>query len=168
MGRLAALLSIALAVAIFAGAAHARSSNFPTKGKVVPGKTIAGVGLSDTETTVQHKWGHNYKVCAYCKTTTWFYEYATGEPLGAAVKFQNNKVVAVFTLGSPAGWGVQGAMMGDPVSNVYNLFGNTGTVNCIGYDALTVRIGPTTMSFYSASGTIYGFAITAPTQPACQ
>jgi hypothetical protein len=168
MGKLAALMSLALALAVFAGSAQARSTNFPTKGKVVPGKTIAGVGLADTPTTVQKKWGHNYKVCTYCKTQTWFYEYAQGEPLGAAVKFVNNKVVAVFTLGSPAGWGVQGAMMGDPVSNVYNLFGSTGTVNCIGYDALTVRIGQTTMSFYSAGGTIYGFAITGPSQPACQ
>ena len=48
----------------------------------------------------------------------------------------------MFTLGSPAGWGVKGVMMGDPVSNVYNLFGNTGSASCIGYDALTIRIGP--------------------------
>ena len=78
------------------------------------------------------------------------------------------KVVAVFTLGSPSGWGAKGAMMFDPVSNVYNLFGNPGDAQCIGYDALTVRVGSNTMSFYTASGVIYGYALTAPSQPACQ
>jgi hypothetical protein len=78
------------------------------------------------------------------------------------------KVVAVFTLGSPTGWGTKGAMMFDPVSNIYNLFGNTGDAQCIGYDALTVRIGGSTMSFYTASGVIYGYALTAPSQPPCQ
>jgi hypothetical protein len=128
----------------------------------------------------------------------WLYEYPGGEPLGAAIKFgvpagsavptsatkttkkaaatttpasklnPAAKVVAVFTLGSPLGWGTKGAMMFDPVSNVYNLFGNTGDAQCIGYDALTVRIGSSTMSFYTASGVIYGYALTAPSQSPCQ
>jgi hypothetical protein len=78
------------------------------------------------------------------------------------------KVVAVFTLGSPVNWGVKGAMMFDPVSNVYNLFGNTGDAQCIGYDALTVKVGANTFSFYTANGVIYGYALTAPSQPACE
>jgi hypothetical protein len=77
-------------------------------------------------------------------------------------------VVAVFTLGSPLGWGVKGAMMFDPVSNIYNLFGNTGDAQCIGYDALTVRVGGNTFSFYTANGVIYGYALTAASQPACE
>jgi hypothetical protein len=157
-----------LAFAVYVGSAAAHSTGFPSKGKVVPGKTIGGVGLTDTTLTVVHKWGRNYKVCTYCKKQTWFYEYPTGEPLGAAVKFEKGKVVSVFTLGSPAGWGVKGVMMGDPVSNVYNLFGNTGSVSCIGYDALTIKIGASTMSFYTTGGTIYGFALTGPTEPVCQ
>jgi len=156
------------AFAVVAGSAAAHSTAFPAKGKVVPGKTIGGVGLTDTTTTVQMKWGRNYRVCSYCKKVTWFYMYPAGEPLGAAVKFEKGKVVSVFTLGSPAGWGVKGVMMGDPVSNVYNLFGNTGSASCIGYDALTVRIGTGTMSFYTTGGTIYGFALTGPTESVCQ
>lgn len=78
-------------------------------------------------------------------------------------------VVAVFTLGSPVGWGIKGQiMMGDPVSNVYNVFGSPATDNCIGYSALTVRIGSSTTAFYSSSGVIYGFALTAPSQSPCQ
>jgi hypothetical protein len=168
MRKQALVFFVVLAFVAVVGSAGARTTGFPVKGKVVPGKTIGGVGLTDTVASVQKKWGRNYKVCPYCKTLTWFYEYPTGEPLGAAVKFVNKKVVAVFTLGSPAGWGVKGVMMGDPASNVYNLFGNTGSVSCIGYDALTIRIGKNTMSFYTTGGTIYGYALTAPSQPACQ
>ena len=168
MRNQALIVLAVLAFGVAAGSASARNTGFPVKGVVVPGKTIGGVGLTDTTLTVVHKWGRNYKVCPYCKKVTWFYEYPTGEPLGAAVKFEKGKVVSVFTLGSPAGWGVKGVMMGDPVSNVYNLFGNTGSVSCIGYDALTIRIGRNTMSFYTTGGTIYGFALTGPTERPCQ
>jgi hypothetical protein len=168
MRKQALVVFVVLAFAVVVGSAAGRTTGFPSKGTVVPGKTIGGVGLADTTTTVQHKWGRNYRVCSYCKKLTWFYEYPTGEPLGAAVKFQKGKVVSVFTLGSPAGWGVKGVMMGDPVSNVYNLFGNTGSASCIGYDALTIKIGSGTMSFYTTGGTIYGFALTGPTESPCQ
>jgi hypothetical protein len=167
---LAVFMSVVVALSAHAHAGQRRADNFPTRGKVVPGKTIGGISLGMTEAQVKAHWGGNYvigpqPVRGY---TTWLYEYRGAEPLGAAVKFQNNKVVAVFTLGSPAGWGLSGAMMGDPISNVYNVFGSTGQANCIGYDALTVRIGPTTTSFYSAAGVIYGYALTAASQPACQ
>jgi hypothetical protein len=159
---------VALSSHTHAGQAH--SANFPTRGKVVPGKTIGGISLGMTEAQVKAHWGANYKIGPNVGAgfTTWLYVYKGAEPLGAAVKFQANKVVAVFTLGSPAGWGLTGAMMGDPISNVYNLFGSTGQANCIGYDALTVRIGTSTTAFYSAAGVIYGYALTAPSQSACQ
>lgn len=163
------VLSLALALASQAGAAQARATNFPVRGLVVPGMTIGAVGLGMTELEVRQRWGHNYDLYAKtATTTTWLYEYTIGEPLGAAVKFLDDKVVAVFTLGSPAGWGLKGIMMGDPVSNVYNLYGSPGTANCIGYSALTVRIGSGTTSFYSADGVIYGYALTAPSQSPCQ
>jgi hypothetical protein len=168
MRKQALVVVVVLAFAVYVGSAGAHTAGFPAKGKIVPGKTIGGVGLTDTTTSVQHKWGKATKVCSYCKKLTWFYMYPTGEPLGAAVKFEQGKVVSVFTLGSPAGWGVKGVMMGDPASNVYNLFGNTGSASCIGYDALTVRVGKSTMSFYTTGGTIYGFALTGPTESPCQ
>jgi hypothetical protein len=161
-------LSLFLALSSHGAAAQSRAAGFPIRGVVVPGKSIGTISLGMTETQVRTHWGRNYNVCASCGLTTWLYTYRGGEPLGAAVRFVNNKVVAVFTLGSPAGWGLKGVMMGDPLSNVYNLFGNTGDSQCIGYDALTVRIGQATMAFYDASGVIYGYALTAPSQPVCQ
>ena len=237
-------------------ASAARSTNFPTRGIVIPGQSIGGVGVGLTQDQVKARWGGNYRVCQNCgKNLVWLYVYPGAEPLGAAVKFNvpspesggspaakaavkaekaadlaqtmetklgaaavlatkkaktsptaANKAaaakaaaaadaaaanartaeaaaakavaaasstkggtsVAVFTLGSPAGWGLKGVMMGDPVSNIYNLYGSPGTTNCIGYDALTVRIGQTTTAFYSAGGTIYGFALTAGSESPCQ
>ena len=167
---LAVLMSVLVALSSHTHAGQSHAANFPTRGKVVPGKNIGGISLGMTEAQVKAHWGGNYVIGPKVGTgyTTWLYEYRGAEPLGAAVKFQNNRVVAVFTLGSPAGWGLQGAMMGDPISNVYNLYGSTGQANCIGYSALTVRIGTATTSFYSASGVIYGYALTSASQPACQ
>ena len=193
----AVVLSAVLALVSHSASTPSHAANFPSKGNVVPGQTIGGIGLGMSELQVKQRWGHNYSVCTTCggRNLIWLYEYQGGEPLGAAVKFNipntasstsksskttskaavaaaaaaaTAKVVAVFTLGSPLGWGVKGAMMFDPVSNVYNIFGNPGTANCVGYTALTIRIGANTMSFYSASGVIYGFALTAPSQSPCQ
>ena len=133
------------------------------------------------------------------KKLIWLFEYKGSEPLGAAVKFDapapkgstnsqnvkgvapsgnllgaanapgNSKVVAVFTLGSPTGWGVKGKVMTfGPVTDVYNVYGNLNTVQCIGYVALTAKVGQNTFAFYTSSGVIYGFALTGPSEPACQ
>jgi hypothetical protein len=151
-------------------AVPARSNtHFPVRGIVVPGVSFAGVKLGQTEQQVAALWGKNYTLCASCKDPTWLYIYPGGDPLGAAVRFERNKVVAVFSLGSPAGWRTdKGLFMGDPISNVYNYFGTTGTTRCIGFDALTVRLGNSVTAFYSAAGVIYGFAMVAGNLSVCQ
>ena len=93
---------------------------------------------------------------------------AETEAAAAAAAAKLVTVIAVFTLGSPVGWGLQGLKMGDPVSNVYNLYSNPGDVNCIGYSALTVGSTSATTSFYTANGVIYGFALTARSQSPCE
>jgi hypothetical protein len=118
---------------------------------------------------VKTVWGPKYKTCTYCTDITWLYMYRTGEPLGAAARFEQGKVVAVFTLGSPAGWKTdKGLAMGDGISNVYQYFSNTGTKRCIGFDAITTQTGNVTTAFYSAAGVVYGFAMVIPGMTVCQ
>jgi hypothetical protein len=163
------VLAFVLALALVAQAGSVSTGHFPSAGVVVPGVSFAGVKLGYTEQQVRAIWGNNFKTCAYCADTTWLYVYRGAEPLGAAVRFRNNKLVAVFSLGSPAGWKTdKGLFMGDPISNVYNFYGQTGTTRCIGFDALTVRIGSSTTAFYSAAGVVYGFAIVGAGLPVCQ
>jgi hypothetical protein len=193
-GGLAAAIAVALSAVAYATAAPARETNFPSKGVVVPGVSIGGIQIAMTEAQVIARWGHGFEVCTTCgPNLTWLYEYKGSEPLGAAVRFDvkgpwdghkktnpeasytatkyptTGKVIAVFTLGSPLGWGTKGkVMMFDPVSNVYNVLGNPQTVACIGYTALVVRAGQNSMSIYTASGVVYGFALTGPKEPPCQ
>jgi hypothetical protein len=177
--------------------AMAASANLPAAGKVVPGRSIGGVSLGMTEAQVVKIWGPLYEVCTRCGAQlVWLYEYRGEVGSGAAIKFNiptpavtstgtvaklspkaaataktlgaKARVVAVFTLGEPEDWGVKGAMIGDPPSNVYNLFGNTGNTQCIGYSAMTVDIGGVITSFYSSSGVIYGFALTNSNESPCE
>ena len=162
-------LSAQRAVATAEAATARSSSHFPVRGIVVPGVSFAGLKLGQTEQQVAALWGKNYTLCTFCADATWLYVYPGGEPLGAGVRFKQNKVIAVFSLGSPAGWRTdKGLFMGDPISNVYSYFGTTGTTRCIGFDALTVRLGNSVTAFYSAAGVIYGFAIVAQSLSVCQ
>lgn len=160
---------LSLAVALSSHSGTQAAGHFPTRGLVVPGVSFAGVKLGDTEQRVRARWGNRFSVCSYCTDTTWLYTYQFGEPLGAAVRFENNKAVALFSLGSPAGWKTdKGLAMGDPISDVYQYYATTGTTRCIGFDALTARIGRSVTAFYSAAGVIYGFAIVNPGMTVCQ
>jgi hypothetical protein len=168
VSHLARLSLVALAVLALVATGTAAAGSFPTRGKVVLGTSIAGIKLGETQTAVKSAWGPKYDLCTQCKDQTWLYEYQGGEPLGAAVRFEKSKVVAVFTLGSPAGWGTKGLMMGDPLANIYSVYANINDVHCIGYDALTVKVPAGTMAFYSAAGVIYGYALTAGKLTPCQ
>ena len=167
----AVLLSLALALVPHA---HAKAQGqLPTRGVFVPGVSLVGVKLGDTQTKVKATLGANYSICPtenkLCKEPVWLFEYTRGEPLGVAVKFHNGKVSAVFTLGAIAGWKTkEGLKMGDPVSNIYSFYQTPIYTKCIGFEALSMRKGTITSSIYTASGVVYGFALTAPTEAICQ
>jgi hypothetical protein len=188
MSRRALLLLIVVSALVSAPAAAARPAAatgvIPQQGVFVVGKTLAGVGLGFTMAQVKAHWGAGYTLCTakpLCSATqpVWLFEYHVGEPLGVAVRFRDGKTVSVFTLGAVGvqplsaggggGWKTaQGLHITDPVSDIFSFYsGATIDTNCLFYGAISLRQNGVTSSFYTASGTIYGFALTAPGEPIC-
>jgi hypothetical protein len=168
-----ALASI-LVVAALALVPGAGAGQLPTRGVFIPGVSLAGVKLGFDQTKVKAALGSNYRLCTtansnLCKEPLWLYEYARGEPLGVAVRFHSGKVTAVFTLGAIQGWKTKdGLKMYDPVSNIYSFYETPIYTKCIGFEAFSMRKAGVTSSFYTASGVVYGFALTAPGEAICQ
>ena len=169
------LLTAALAVVPAVDAQNARlAGQLPTRGVFVPGVSLAGIQLGFTQTRVKAALGSNYRLCTIansnlCKEPLWLFEYQRGEPLGVAVRFHNSKVSAVFTLGAIQGWKTrEGLKMYDPVSNIYSLYETPIYTKCIGFEAFSMRKGTITSSIYTASGVVYGFALTARGEAICQ
>jgi hypothetical protein len=171
------LLALAFALALVPGGlarpAHV-AGQLPTRGIFVPGVSLAGVKLGYTQDKVKAALGPNYRLCTVansnlCKEPLWLYEYQRGEPLGVAVRFKHKIVSAVFTLGAIQGWKTsEGLKMYDPVSNIYSLYETPIYSKCIGFEAFSMKKGTITSSFYTASGVVYGFALTAPGEAICQ
>jgi hypothetical protein len=173
--RVVWLLALALAVAPAAMARNQRvSGQLPTRGIFVPGVSLAGVHLGYTQSKVKAVLGSNYRPCTVamsnlCKEPLWLFEYTRGEPLGVGVKFHSGKVSAIFTLGAIQGWKTkEGLKMYDPVSNIYSFYETPIYTKCIGFEAFSSRRGTITSSIYTASGVVYGFALTAPGEAICQ
>ena len=163
------VLSAALALFAHTGSHAAARGHLPMRGVVVPGVSLAGIRIGDTGQHVRQVWGSSFVTCKYCSDPTWLYEYVNGEPLGTAARFQKGRVVAVFTLGSPAGWRTnRGLYIGAPISNAYEFLQSTGTTRCIGFDAITLRHGNVVTAIYSSAGVVYGFALVTPAMTVCQ
>jgi hypothetical protein len=171
----AALVAILGALALLVVPTVGAAGSLPARGVFVPGVSLAGVQLGFTQAKVKAALGSNYRICttatapSLCKEPLWLFQYTRGEPLGVGVKFHNNKVSAVFTLGAIQGWKTrEGLKMYDPVSNIYSLYETPIYTKCIGFEAFSMRKGTVTSSIYTASGVVYGFALTAPGEAICQ
>jgi hypothetical protein len=168
--------ALALAVALAAvlptqAVASSAHRTLPLRGVLVPGKSLAGVKLGDPEQRVRALWGTDYRLCQGCDRTTWLFTYPEPDSLCAAVSFVHGRVVAVFTLGAPAGWhSVHGLQLGEGSERIDAVYG-TGLrwQSCIGYVALSLRArNGVVTSIYSDGETVYGFALTHTSQPVCQ
>jgi hypothetical protein len=166
---------LALALVLAALALPAQSIATPTKaalpqkGLLVPGKSLAGVKLGDPVQRVLELWGRDYRVCSWCDVPTWFFTYPD-QGIGAAVGIRNNRVVAVFTLGTPLGWKTtDGLQLGAAQTAIEEVYESPRWKTCIGYVAMTVtKTSSVVTSIYSDGNTVYGFALTHPSQPVCQ
>src|SRR5262245_62612192 len=138
--RAALVLSLALVLvpaALAAPASQQRTTGaLPTRGVLVVGKSLAGISLGATQATVKQRWGSRYVNCTKspCTDPTWLYFYPSGEPVGAGVRFRNNKAVAIFTLGATPGWkSTEGIKIGDHINTLYSFYDNPKFTICTGY-----------------------------------
>jgi hypothetical protein len=167
------MLTLALSLSLLFSAPASPASTLPapglpTQGMLAPGKHLGGVRLADTQAEVRARWGSRYALCAVCRRTTWLYTYTRGTS-GAAVSFRQGKVVAIFTLGVPRGWHTtRGVYLGAPAESVLDVYGTLPWRRCIGYGAVSIRTAGTVSSIYTFGESVYGFALTAPSEPVCQ
>ena len=161
--------------AVFGAGAARTDQVLPPVGILTPGVSLGGLHIGDTEAQVVKRWGRAYAICPgnQCKGTdvVWLFVYTHGEPLGAAVRFSKlGRVIAVFTLGSPAGWKThEGLQIGQAVDEAYRIYGqNLAWSVCVGYGAMSMRNSHAVTSIYTTGDNVYGFAITAPGIPICQ
>lgn len=171
MLTVALALAFALPAATAAPAAPASplaQAAVPAKGVLAPGKSLGGVKLGDTQASVRARWGSSYSACRVCARPTWLYTYRTGRT-GAAVSFRDGRVSAIFTLGAPSGWRTtQGLRLGDATTVAMGLYDGFSWKSCIGYGALSLRAPGVVTSIYTYGESVYGFALTRPSEPVCQ
>jgi hypothetical protein len=141
----------------------------PAHGTLVPGRSLGGVRLGDRPARVLRLWGRNHGVCANCRRTTWYYNYARYEPQGAGVEFSRGRVAAVFTLWSPKGWrGPRGLRLGDPADRIRAAYGLLPMEHCTNYDAYAIVAQRNVTVFYVFANKLWGFALTRPSVSVCR
>jgi len=147
----------------------AAATTLPPQGVLVPGRSLGGVRLGDTRAAVVARWGNGYGTCRGCKAATLYFNLRPYEPSGAGVTLRRGRVVAVFTLWSPAGWrSTRGLLVGDNVAQVTAVYGVLPRTHCAGYDALTLRTRGALTAIYVRSEVVWGFAVMRPSEPVCR
>jgi hypothetical protein len=147
-------------------AAHV--AQLPADAVFVPGKSLGGVKLGQTSAQVRALWGRKFTVCGSCRPTTWFFMSPTGDPFGAGVVFRGGRVTAVFTLGAARGWHTTGGVrVGQLLARWNDPPPSTTATACSGYGALSTRSADTVTSILTIGQSVYGFALTRPSEPIC-
>lgn len=145
------------------------SPGLPERGVLAPGKSLGGIELGQTAAQVRARWGTRSTLCSVCRRTTWLYSYRGSATTGAAVSFRGGRVSTVFTLGVPRGWRTdRGVALGDPATKVQAVYGALPWSRCIGYGAVSIRRAGVVASIYTYGDSVYGFALTLPSEPVCQ
>ncbi len=157
--RSALVLVAAAALAAPAAAAP------PRHGVLVPGRSLGGIHLGDTQAAVRARFGSFFGRCTGCAAPTWYFTYRPFTQQGVGVEFRHGRVAAVFTVWSPRGWRTAGGLrLGASASAAPPL----RTVRCRGYRA-RVATGPSAVTaYYVAGGKLWGFGLMRPDAPVCR
>ncbi|HLX33224.1 MAG TPA: hypothetical protein VKR79_10725 [Gaiellaceae bacterium] len=150
---------IATAVASLALAAPA-AAGLPRVGTLVPGRSLGGVRLGETQHAVRASLGRFYGVCTDCARPTWYVTYGPFDKRGLAVEFARGRVWAVYTLWEPIGWyATNGLHLAATPLEVHSRAGGLRTITCPGYDALVQDSGQARSVYYLYQGGLWGFGL---------
>lgn len=144
----------ALLLAAPAGAA------LPKAGALVPGRSLGGVRIGESEQAVRAALGTFYGACRDCRRVTWYFTYRPFARPGLGVEFTRGRVSAVYTLWHPAGWHAQHKLgFGTLPLVVHKLLGRTTTVVCRGYEVLVRDSRRARDAYYLYGGRLWGFGL---------
>jgi len=147
---------IVVALALAAPAAQAA----PTRGELVPGRSLGGLELGATKTDVRAAWGMRFGRCRSCRRETWYFNFRPFEPKGLGVEFRGGRVAALFTLGRPDGWRTpEGLRLGDHVARVTEAYGALARRECGAYYALTLPARGAVSAFYVSGDRVWAFGL---------
>jgi hypothetical protein len=146
-------------------AAQSPAGILPVKGVLVPGESLGGIRLGDTGGKVLALWGRNFSMLPG-QPMTWLYMSPTGDPYGAGVSFREGKVTAIFTLGGIRGWRRSDGLR---IGQIFSKFNdpNGRTTACVGYGAISSHARDAVTSVLTQGQSVYGFALTRPSEPVC-
>jgi hypothetical protein len=150
---------VASAVIVLALAAPA-AAGLPKAGRLVPGKSLGGVRLGESQRAVRGALGAFYGRCRGCSRRTWYFTYHPFARQGLAVEFARSRVSAVYTLWRPNGWHAPHRLgFGSSVLAVHQLTRAANTVTCSGYDALVRDTARARTAYYVFNGKLWGFGL---------
>ena len=139
----------------------------PVKAVFVPGKSLAGVRLGDTQASVDRRFGTS-RPCATCAGSVSIYIRADGVP-ALAVAFRRTRVVAVTTKSGQIGWRTpEGLIVGQGIDRIREVYGALAWRLCVGYGALTMRRASAVTTIYTTGDVVYGFGLSLPGEPICR
>jgi hypothetical protein len=139
----------------------------PQRGVLVPGQSLGGLRLGMTQAQVQGLWGRQFGRCRKCERETWYFNYEKFHPEGAAVRFRNGRVDAVWTLWKPHGWHVGTLDLGSPSAAIAARWSALVTIPCGSYDARILTKGTVTTVFYVYTDQLWGFGLSRPGRSPC-
>jgi hypothetical protein len=155
MGR--SLIASAVAALVLAGSA---AGGLPKTGVLVPGRSLGGIRLGESQRAVRAALGAFYGACRDCSRRTWYFTYRPFEKRGLAVEFTRGHVSGLYTLWRPKGWHARhGLGFGSTPLAVHALVGTARTVVCHGYDALVQDSGRARTVYYLFGGRLWGFGL---------
>lgn len=160
------LTAIAAAALLLAPVAQA---GLPRVGKLVPGRSLAGIRIGETQRQITRALGRSHGVCPQCSVPTWYFNVQPFDEHGLGIEFTRGRVSAVYTLWQPNGWtGPKGLPLGATEAQLDASAGALFEVTCTGYSAWVNDKNAVRTVYYVLNGSVWGFGLVRANANPCR